>query len=105
MTIAKAIFSLGNAVAVRAPPGIDVALVTERCQVFSPDGFARLGIEPSRKRIVVVKSTNHFYAGFAPIAAEILYVSAPTAMPADFATIPYRKFTRPYWPRVLDPFN
>jgi len=97
--------SLGNAVAVRAPPGIDVALVTERCQVFSPDGFTRLGIDPSRKRIVVVKSTNHFYARFAPIAAEILYVSAPTAMPADFATMPYRKFARPYWPRVADPFS
>ena len=97
--------SLGNVVAVRASPGIDVALVSERCQVFAPDGFTRLGIEPSRKRIVVVKSTNHFYAEFAPIAAEILYVAAPTAMPSDFAAIPYRKFTRPYWPRVADPFG
>ena len=23
-------------------------------------------------------------------------------MPSDFATIPYRKFDRPYWPRVVD---
>jgi microcystin degradation protein MlrC len=96
---------LGQAAAVRAAPGVDIALVSERCQVFAPDGFTRLGIEPSRKRIVVVKSTNHFSAGFAPIATEILYVSAPTAMPADFATIPYRKFNRPYWPRVADPFG
>ena len=97
--------ALGNAVAVRAAPGIDIALVSERCQVFSPDGFTRLGIELSAKRIVVVKSTNHFYAGFAPIAAEILYVAAPSAMPSDFAAIPYRKFSRPYWPRVADPFE
>jgi microcystin degradation protein MlrC len=96
---------LGQAAAVRAAPGVDIALVSERCQVFAPDGFTRLGIEPSQKRIVVVKSTNHFYAGFAPIAAEILYVSAPTAMPSNFATIPYRKFNRPYWPRVADPFG
>jgi microcystin degradation protein MlrC len=97
--------ALGNAVAVRAAPGIDIALVSERCQVFSPDGFSRLGIELSGKRIVVVKSTNHFYAGFAPIAAEVLYVAAPSAMPSDFAAIPYRKFSRPYWPRVADPFG
>jgi len=64
--------SPGHAVAVRVAPGIDIALVSERCQVFSPDGFTRLGIEPSQKRIVVVKSMNHFYAGFAPIAAEVL---------------------------------
>jgi microcystin degradation protein MlrC len=97
--------ALGNAAAVRISPGIDVALVSERCQVFAPDGFTKLGIEPAQKRIVVVKSTNHFYAAFAPIAAEILYVAAPSAMPSDFAAIPYRKFNRPYWPRVVDPFR
>jgi microcystin degradation protein MlrC len=95
---------LGNAVAVRAAPGIDIALVSERCQVFCPDGFTGLGIDLLKKRIVVVKSTNHFYAGFAPIAAEILYSVAPSAMPSDFAAMPYRKFSRPYWPRVADPF-
>ena len=97
--------ALGSAVAVRAAPGIDIALVSARCQVFSPDGFTGLGIELSQKRIVVVKSTNHFYARFAPIAAEILFVAAPSAMPSDFATIPYRRFNRPYWPRVADPFG
>jgi microcystin degradation protein MlrC len=97
--------ALGNAAAVRISPGIDVALVSERCQVFAHDGFARLGIAPSQKRVVVVKSTNHFYAAFAPIAAEILYAAAPSAMPSDFAAIPYRKFNRPYWPRVADPFR
>jgi microcystin degradation protein MlrC len=96
--------ALGNAVAVRAAPGIDIALVSERCQVFCPDGFTGLGIDFLDKRIVVVKSTNHFYAGFAPIAAEILYTVAPGAMPSDFAAMPYRKFNRPYWPRVADPF-
>jgi microcystin degradation protein MlrC len=96
---------LGNAVAIRIAPGIDVALVSDRCQVFSPDGFTGLGIDPSKKRIIVVKSTNHFYAGFAPIAGDILYAVAPTAMPSDFAAIPYRKFKRPYWPRVDDPFD
>ena len=96
--------ALGKAAAVRTMPGIHIALVSERCQCFSPDGFTRLGIAPSPKRIVVVKSTNHFYAAFAPIAAEILYVAAPTGMPADFAAIPYRKLKRAYWPRVVDPF-
>jgi microcystin degradation protein MlrC len=97
--------ALGKAAAVRISPGIDVALVSERAQVFAPDGFTRLGIAPAQKRVVVVKSTNHFYAAFAPIAAEILYVAAPSAMPSDFAAIPYRKFNRPYWPRVADPFR
>jgi microcystin degradation protein MlrC len=96
--------TLGKAAAVRVAPGIDIELVSTRCQVFSPDGFTRLGIDPSHKRMVIVKSSNHFYAGFAPIAAEILYVAVPSTMPSDFASIPYRKFNRLYWPRVDDPF-
>jgi microcystin degradation protein MlrC len=96
--------ALGAAAAIRVMPGIDIVLVSERCQAFAPDGFTRLGVDPARRRLVVVKSMNHFYAAFAPLAAEILYTLAPSALPSDFATIPYRKFTRPYWPRVADPF-
>ena len=54
--------------------------------------------------MVVVKSTQHFHAGFAPIAKEILYVAAPGAIAPDFAAIPYTKLTKPYWPRVEDPW-
>jgi len=96
--------ALGAAAAIHVAPGIDVALVSERCQAFSPDGFTRLGIHPAQKRLVVVKSYNHFYAAFAPFATEVLYALTPSGLPCDFATIPYRKFDRPYWPRVADPF-
>jgi microcystin degradation protein MlrC len=54
--------------------------------------------------MIVVKSTQHFHAGFAPIAGEILHVQAPGAMRSDFADIPFQKVRGPYWPRVADPF-
>ena len=95
---------MGDAVWVRAANGLDIVLNDVRTQVFHPDGFAGLGLDPAAKRIVIVKSTQHFHAGFAPIASEILYVSCPGAIPPDFASIPYRKFAAPYWPRVEDPF-
>jgi microcystin degradation protein MlrC len=50
-----------------------------------------------------VKSTQHFYAGFAPVASQVLYVAAPGAIPMDFENIGFEKFTAPYWPRVADP--
>ena len=68
-----------------------------------PDGFAQLGIDVGAKRAVVVKSTQHFYAGFAPLASRVIYVAGPGAVPPDFAGIAFRKFTSPYWPRVADP--
>ena len=79
-------------------------LNTVRTQVFHPDAFAAVGLDPAGKKIVVVKSTQHFHAGFAPIAKEILYVAAPGAIAPDFAAIPYTKLAKPYWPRVEDPW-
>ena len=84
--------------------GIDIILNSTRTQIFQPDAFTGLGCTLADKKIVVVKSTQHFHAGFAPIAREVRYVAAPGAIGPDFAAIPFTKRTTPYWPRVEDPW-
>jgi microcystin degradation protein MlrC len=84
--------------------GIDLVLTTIRSQTFAPDAFGNLGLDVRERQLVVVKSTQHFYAAFAPIARAVLYVSTPGAIPPDFASIPYTKRRTPFWPRVADPF-
>jgi microcystin degradation protein MlrC len=85
--------------------GIDLILVTRRQQPFNPNAFTNMGLDLADKRIVVVKSIQHFYTAFAPLAREVRYVAAPGAIPPDFEKIPYTKRTLPYWPRVDDPFE
>jgi microcystin degradation protein MlrC len=94
---------LGTAVWVEAE-GIDLVLISQRTQVFHPEGFAATGLDLASRKIVVVKSSQHFHAGFAPIARAILYASAPGALQRDFLGIPYSKIVRPWWPKVADPF-
>jgi microcystin degradation protein MlrC len=97
---------LGTAVWVRNDElDLDLVLNTLRTQTFHPDAFTQLGIDLAAKHIVIIKSTQHFYAGFEPVAAKIIYVATPGAITPDFANIPFRKFTRPYWPRVENPFT
>lgn len=84
--------------------GIDIVLVSNRHQTFHPDAFTGIGCRLDDKRIVVVKSTQHFYAGFAPMAKQVRYVAVPGAIGPDYAAIPYTKRQTPYWPRVADPF-
>jgi len=84
---------------------VDIILNTNRTQTFEPDIFFNIGVDPLAKDILLVKSTNHFYAGFAPIASEIIYVSAPSSYPSDPAVTNYTKLTRPIWPRVADPWK
>lgn len=84
---------------------IDVILNTNRTQTFEPDIFSNLGVDPLKKDVLLIKSTNHFYAGFEPIAAEIIYVSAPSSYPSDPAATEYAKLVRPVWPRVAEPWG
>ena len=94
---------LGRAAWVEAD-GAHLILVERREQAFSPDLFTNMGLDLTAMRIAVVKSTAHFRAGFAPIAAEILTTIGPGALLEDFAAIPYQKRNLNYWPRVKDPF-
>ncbi len=95
--------AIGDAVWVSAG-SIDIVLNTVRTQTFHPECMTALGLDPAQKKIVVVKSSNHFRAGFEPIARDILYVSAPGALQPTFEDLAFTKLKRPYWPRVANPF-
>jgi len=95
--------TLGPAAWVEAD-GIHLVLTHKRQQPFAPDAFTGLGLTLDDKRIVVVKSMQHFYAGFVPIASTVRYVAAPGAVPPDYGAIPYTKRDPNFWPRVDDPF-
>jgi len=92
-----ALSRLGDAVALEVN-GIAIVVNSKRTQTFNPDAFSNLGIDPTQKKILVVKSMQHFYAGFAPIAAKILYVAAPGALVPDFKQLPYQRANRALWP-------
>ncbi|HIB81007.1 MAG: M81 family metallopeptidase [Gammaproteobacteria bacterium] len=95
--------TMGCGVWVSAANNLDIFLNSIRTQTFHPDAFEQFGLKLSDKKIVVVKSTQHFYAGFAPIAESVLYVSAPGSINMNFSEIGFKKFTDPYWPKVADP--
>lgn len=98
--------TLGRAAVVR-PLGTqaDIVLITSRTQTYEPDIFTNVGVDYAAKDYLLIKSTNHFYAGFAPTTSEIVYVAAPTSYPTDPATTPYRKASLEIWPRVPDPLG
>lgn len=96
------IVPLGDAAAIRLG-GVEVVLNSNRAQCFSPDLFSNLGIDPLARKILIVKSTNHFYGAFAPIAAAVLYAEVKGPYPCDPRTNGYSKLTRPIWPLCEDP--
>ncbi|RQP05899.1 MAG: M81 family peptidase [Paracoccus sp. BP8] len=94
---------LGRSAAIRCR-GIDILIVSSRSQLYGADGFTGLGISLQDKRLVVVKSSNHYVASFGPLADHIWHVATPGAMTLDFASIPYRRLDRPVFPLVENPW-
>jgi microcystin degradation protein MlrC len=88
---------IGDAVGIRID-GIDVALLSHRTQALGLEIFTSVGIDPTQKRIVSVKSTNHFHAAYGPIASAVIYTDGGGPSHLDVRKYPYRKIARPLWP-------
>jgi microcystin degradation protein MlrC len=75
-----------------ADPASEVRVVvsSERFQCLDLAIFRHMGIEPSEQQILAVKSTVHFLADFAPIAADVLFVDSPGAHPCRLDRVAYR---------------
>lgn len=91
---------IGGAAAIRIG-GVDVVVTEGRGQTFSPDVYSEMGIDPLSKRILVPKSTVHFFSNFISITDRILYVDTPGAIDLSFREVHFRHLARPVWP--LDP--
>lgn len=85
---------------------IDVVLASMRSQVYGRDAFTNLGISLAGKRIIALKSSEHYRADFAPIADHLISVATAGTLQMNFATMPYRKKRDLHFhPRVADPLG
>lgn len=82
--------------------GIDVVVTSRRSQVFDPEIFRIHGIDVTTYKIVGLKSSQHFRAGFLDIAAGIIRADTPGATSIDLLAIPYERLERPIWPLDAD---
>jgi len=89
--------ALGDCALVEAD-GVQIVLISVRNQAMDTDLFTNLGVDLGAMKIIVVKSSQHFYASFSKVAKKVIYVGAPGAVTLDLKTLPYRKIRRPKWP-------
>ena len=85
--------------------GVHLILSEKRTQCFNPSVFTELGLDISTLKVMVAKSSNHFYAGFAPVSTEVIHMCGPGAITPDMTIIPFTKHDGNYWPKVENPFG
>ncbi len=96
--------SLGLSAHIRIA-GVDVIVNSIRQQTFSPECFTCFGIDPMKKAILVVKSSQHFHETFSSFTNAIYYVSSPGQIEPNFWAKPFSKLQRPIWPIDSLPFS
>jgi microcystin degradation protein MlrC len=70
---------------------IRVAVISRKMQAADQAPFRALGVEPAAQRLLVLKSSVHFRADFAPIAAAVLVAAAPGPNPVDHTQLAYHR--------------
>jgi microcystin degradation protein MlrC len=82
--------------------GIAVIVTEQRVQALDLSLFRSVGIEPTTARAIVVKSSVHFRAAFAPIAAAIIDVDTPGISSPHLERFAFQRVRRPIWPLDSD---
>ncbi|MGB3289355.1 MAG: M81 family metallopeptidase [Burkholderiaceae bacterium] len=95
--LANAPMPMGDSVLVDAQ-GIEIVLTSQRNQAMNTDVFSQLGCDLKSKKIVVVKSAQHFHASFSKVAKHIIYVGGKGVATPDWWTLHFDKVRRPKWP-------
>jgi microcystin degradation protein MlrC len=81
---------------------IQIVISEERSEPFDLGVFTHCGIDPTRKKFLLIKSRQHFRAGFEPIAGHIVLVDGVGVTASDYALFPFDKVRRPIYPLDLD---
>jgi microcystin degradation protein MlrC len=77
---------------------IDIVVITNNGQANDLGQLTSLGVDPTVKDTVAVKSNHHFRAAFEPIAREVLTVDGGGLGSAKAQKAGYRRLRRPIWP-------
>lgn len=80
---------------------VEIVVSEGRYEPFDVGAFTHAGIDPSRKKYVLLKTRQHFRAGFEPLAKHIVMVSGPGTCTSDYSLFPWKNIRRPVYP--LDP--
>lgn len=82
--------------------GIEILVVSQRGQLLDLEQFRTFGIHPERKRVVALKSMQHFRAAFEPVAGKVIVCDSGALCTLDYARLPFAKVPRPLFPFDAD---
>jgi microcystin degradation protein MlrC len=92
--------SMGRSVALDTGP-VEIVVTEKNHEPWDLGCLRSVGIEPTAKRFVLLKSRVHWRAGFKPIARAVVDCNGVGVTTSDYSILDFKKLRRPIYP--LDP--
>ena len=77
---------------------IEILVVSIARQILDLQQFKAFDIDPQDKRVVALKSMQHFRAAFEPIAGQVIVCDSGALCTPRYNRLPYRNVPRPIFP-------
>jgi microcystin degradation protein MlrC len=79
----------------------EIVLISNHVEPYDLNCFLSLGIDPLRKKFIMLKSRVHWRAGFGEIAREIVECAGVGVCTSDYSQLTFKKVRRPIYPLDL----
>jgi microcystin degradation protein MlrC len=80
---------------------VEIAVISRHVEPHDIAPFRALGIEPEKKRYLMLKSRVHWRAGLGPMAKAVVECAGEGVCTSDYSQLQFRRLRRPVFP--LDP--
>lgn len=78
--------------------GIDIIIASNLIQITDLQQLLSQGIDPRQKKIIALKSMQHFRAAFEPIASKVIVTDCGGLASVDYSRLHYKNVRRPLYP-------
>jgi microcystin degradation protein MlrC len=77
---------------------IDIVVLSRHIEPYDPECLRSLGIEPTARRYVMLKSRIHYRVGYRDIAKAIVECAGRGVCTSDYSEVEFRNVRRPIFP-------
>ncbi len=81
---------------------VEIAVISRHVEPHDIAAFRALGIEPVRKRYVMLKSRVHWRAGLGPLAKAVVECAGEGVCTSDYSQLRFNRVRRPVYPLDAD---
>lgn len=78
--------------------GVEIVLTERRMQPYDAEALRSVGIDPTDRLLIGLKSAVHFRADYQPFARRIFEVATPGIHDPDVTKYDYQRLRHPMWP-------